>query len=366
MDILPASQFTLRPTYRGLKSMSNAGFGAVVIRGALDLELTTELSYYARMWKMKFAVLLPISQLALDFAFWEWPFPTSMPTGMDARFISTPMLVGYGISAPAILTKLLVVPFRGQHDFLPFWIGRFNIEDLIFFVGALVLWHLIGRALDHRISSGVPVSKGIGVGKALWNFALEALGVFLFGAGLQGIFIPSARASVGLLTNAILLMIWGLALIIIPGIKLLKAIRRLYPQAGSQTEIRATDGRPFPFSKPIMFLIALAAIYTAGLCVLALHEVIPPLGQSRILWGILFGLILTWWVYADRGKRKFRLPYEFEYFVLFAWPVVVPYYLHRRLGRRGLFFGFGIWGLYFVPYVVSAIVYTAEQIHSYR
>jgi len=130
--------------------------------------------------------------------------------------------------------------------------------------------------------------------------------------------------------------------------------------------VEATDKRSLLFSKPLIFLFVLTAIYTIGLSILAVHAVIPPPGQSRGLWPIVFGLILTWWVYTDRGTRKLSVPFDFEYFVLFAWPIVVPYYLYRRLGWRGLFFGLGVWGLYFVPFIVSAFVYAAEQMHPFR
>jgi len=131
--------------------------------------------------------------------------------------------------------------------------------------------------------------------------------------------------------------------------------------------VETTDERSFPFSKPLFFLFVLTAIYTIGLSILAVQAVlIQPPDQSRVLWTIVFGLILTWWVYADRGQRKFRLPFEFEYFVLFAWPIVVPYYLYRRLGGRGLLFALGIWGLYVVPFVVAAFVLAWEQVHAHH
>jgi hypothetical protein len=126
--------------------------------------------------------------------------------------------------------------------------------------------------------------------------------------------------------------------------------------------VEGTGERSFPNSKPLVFLFLLAAIYTFGLSTFAVHGVIPPPNQSRVLWTLIYGLILTWWVYADRGTRTFKLPFEFEYFVLFAWPIVVPYYLYRRLGGRGLLFGFGICVLYLVPYFVSALVYAVEQV----
>ena len=133
-----------------------------------------------------------------------------------------------------------------------------------------------------------------------------------------------------------------------------------------QLPVAATDERSFPFSKPLIFLIVLTAFNTIGLSILAVHAVTQSPVQSRGLWSIVFGLILTWWVYTDRGIRKFRLPFEFEYFVFFAWPIVVPYYLYRRLGRRGLLFGLGIWVLYVVPYLVAAFVYAAVQMHAFR
>ena len=135
----------------------------------------------------------------------------------------------------------------------------------------------------------------------------------------------------------------------------------------SQLPVGVTDKRSFPFSKPLIFLLALTAIYTIGLSILAVRLVlIPPPEQSRVLWTIIFGLILTWWVYFDSGRRNFKLPFEFEYFVLFEWPIVIPYYLYRRLGMRGLLLVLGIWGLYFVPFVVAAFVFAAAQIHASR
>jgi hypothetical protein len=134
----------------------------------------------------------------------------------------------------------------------------------------------------------------------------------------------------------------------------------------SQLSVEIQDELLFPFSKPLIFLLALTAIYTIGLSTFAVRAVIPPFGLSRGLWVILFGLILTWWLYADRGTRKFKLPFEFEYFVFVAWPIVVPYYLCRRLGWRGLLFGLGIWGLYVVPYLISGLVYAVVQIHADR
>jgi hypothetical protein len=121
-----------------------------------------------------------------------------------------------------------------------------------------------------------------------------------------------------------------------------------------------------PFSKPIVFLIALAAIYATGLSIVAAHAIIPKSEKTQTLWTIFFALILTWWLYADRHVRRFNVPYDFETFAFFAWPVVVPYYLYRTRGVRGLLLGLGIGGLYLVPYVAAAVVYVTRIVSAHH
>jgi hypothetical protein len=49
-----------------------------------------------------------------------------------------------------------------------------------------------------------------------------------------------------------------------------------------------------------------------------------------------FPLILASWVLADSRKRRLGLWYDYDSFVFFAWPVVVPAYLFRTRGVRAL------------------------------
>jgi hypothetical protein len=50
------------------------------------------------------------------------------------------------------------------------------------------------------------------------------------------------------------------------------------------------------------------------------------------------------------------LPFEFDAFVFFGWPVVVPYYLYRTRGGRGLIVTAAVYTLYVIPEVISAII----------
>jgi hypothetical protein len=107
-------------------------------------------------------------------------------------------------------------------------------------------------------------------------------------------------------------------------------------------------------------LVALAAIFAAGLSVFAARGVAAS-RSIELLWSFEFPLILALWVLADRRNRGFSVPYEFDTFVFFAWPAVVPYYLYRSRGRGGLLLGAGIWALYIAPYLTALLVRIARN-----
>src|ERR1043165_6839937 len=48
----------------------------------------------------------------------------------------------------------------------------------------------------------------------------------------------------------------------------------------------------------------------------------------------VFPLVMASWVTADARKRGRRLCYDYESFVFFAWPIVVPIYLFQTRGAR--------------------------------
>lgn len=118
---------------------------------------------------------------------------------------------------------------------------------------------------------------------------------------------------------------------------------------------RPWNWRAVSVSKSLISLVVLTAIFAVGLAVLAVHG-LRASGATELLWSSEFRLILAWWVRADRRVRGFRLPFDFDAFVFFAWPVAVPYYLYRSRRGQGLLFAAGIWGLYVTPYLTSLLV----------
>jgi hypothetical protein len=51
---------------------------------------------------------------------------------------------------------------------------------------------------------------------------------------------------------------------------------------------------------------------------------------------VAFPLIVASWVMADARKRGRRLCHDYDSFVYFAWPLVVPVYLFQTRGSRAL------------------------------
>jgi hypothetical protein len=115
------------------------------------------------------------------------------------------------------------------------------------------------------------------------------------------------------------------------------------------------SGRPLPIPNSLTPLVMLTVIFALGLSVCAVYRTDRP-EATELLWAFEFRLLLTRWVLADSRARDFGVPYEFGAFVFWGWPVVVPYYLYRSRGGRGLLLFLGICGLYSLPNWIGMVV----------
>ena len=102
-------------------------------------------------------------------------------------------------------------------------------------------------------------------------------------------------------------------------------------------------------------LILLALIFTAAREVLASHHLKTP-GEFANLESVSQQLFVALWVYLDRQGRRLNLPFEFDAFVFFAWPIVLPYYLVKSRGARGLLLAALFFALLALPSVVAESV----------
>jgi hypothetical protein len=97
----------------------------------------------------------------------------------------------------------------------------------------------------------------------------------------------------------------------------------------------------------------LAAIYTIGLSVVASRGHVVAGETTHTLWSLGFQTLLAVAVRMDRRNRNLILPYEFEAFVFFGWPLVLPYYLWRTRRRRGLAMTAAVYARFIAPTFVG-------------
>ena len=108
-------------------------------------------------------------------------------------------------------------------------------------------------------------------------------------------------------------------------------------------------------SAPLLWLIASAALFSVEVGFATRYgEDIPR--STQTLWLLSSGFALAWWVRLDKRVRRFDASFDFEAFVFFGWALVMPYYLWRTRGLRGVIAGFGIVALYFLPVLVALAV----------
>jgi hypothetical protein len=84
-----------------------------------------------------------------------------------------------------------------------------------------------------------------------------------------------------------------------------------------------------------------------------------PVQGHRTALTFEFQLVLALWIRADRRARGFGVPFEFDTFVFFAWPLVLPHYLLRTRDGSGLFSAAGIYGLYLMPDLAAVVTRVA-------
>ena len=101
-------------------------------------------------------------------------------------------------------------------------------------------------------------------------------------------------------------------------------------------------------------LVVLTTIFTLGRWFAAVHNLVAP-ETTELLWNFEISLVLAWWVRIDRQIRGLSVPFEFDAFVFFAWPLLVPYYLYRTRRARGLLLAAGIYGLLLTPFITAEI-----------
>jgi hypothetical protein len=104
----------------------------------------------------------------------------------------------------------------------------------------------------------------------------------------------------------------------------------------------------------LLFIFVSLAQVASGIYTVSKHEP-PPLFHFTYTFGFLW--VIGWWLVRDSGKRGVGLVLDMGLFLYIAWPLVMPYYLLKTRGAKGLLVILGFLGVYLGGAVVGAIFY---------
>jgi len=114
------------------------------------------------------------------------------------------------------------------------------------------------------------------------------------------------------------------------------------------------------------FVVALATltlVSALGRAVLAVRGLPLPEETGR-LDSFVFNLVLALWVRSDRRSHNFSIAFEFDAFMFFAWPFLLPWYLYQTRGPRGLLYAAATCGLAILPHFIATIAASLGAIRS--
>ena len=118
----------------------------------------------------------------------------------------------------------------------------------------------------------------------------------------------------------------------------------------------ATTRRIEILASPLLWVGLGTGLFSIETALFAFHGQEAPAG-AVVLYAFMFMYGLAAWVQIDRRKRKIGLPREFDVLVFFGWPLVIPYYVYRTRGTRGIALVIWIYVLSIIPGLVHVLVY---------
>jgi hypothetical protein len=102
-----------------------------------------------------------------------------------------------------------------------------------------------------------------------------------------------------------------------------------------------------------LYIIALAVLYSG------FGPELPK--RSDLISSFLLPFLLAWWVVADARKRERKLCYDFDSFVFFLWPVIVPVYLFQSRGLRAFLTLLCFVGMIVVGMLASVLLFFLRE-----
>jgi hypothetical protein len=84
---------------------------------------------------------------------------------------------------------------------------------------------------------------------------------------------------------------------------------------------------------------------------------IEPPPPFALLYALGFLWVIGWWLLKDSRKRGVEWVLDMGLFLYIAWPLIMPYYLLKTRGVRGLFVILVFIGVYLTAAIVGVVLY---------
>jgi hypothetical protein len=106
---------------------------------------------------------------------------------------------------------------------------------------------------------------------------------------------------------------------------------------------------------PTVLLYSFVVITQFGYGLYLGRQMEAPLAYTLLHWAAQLWII-GWWLRSDSRKRNFSWVYDLGFFLCVAWPVIMPYYLVKTRGAKGLLVILGFVAAYIGPVIAGIIV----------
>jgi hypothetical protein len=84
-------------------------------------------------------------------------------------------------------------------------------------------------------------------------------------------------------------------------------------------------------------------------------EAEPPGAFTLMSWVALLWIV-GWWLRVDSRKRRVAWVHDMGLFLMMAWPFIMPYYLIKSRGARGLLIILGFVGVYIGATIIGILI----------
>src|SRR5436190_22444026 len=107
---------------------------------------------------------------------------------------------------------------------------------------------------------------------------------------------------------------------------------------------------------PLLYIFVFLTQFAYGVYLGAQLE-FPPGPTFIFLIGMLW--VVGWWLRTDSRRRGVLAVYDLGFFLYLAWPLIMPYYLVRTRGARGLLIMLGFVAVYIGAAIIGIVVSVA-------